>query len=118
LYASRFIFSPYKITQHREKLEQFDALCVHNSRLGNLLREYNHNIYFIDHYLKYEISPTPTFKDSGYILWVGHLEYLPALVIKLKNNSITSELLVLADLDKLPHYRNGMQNHGKIMNVF
>ncbi|MDP5030984.1 hypothetical protein [Paraglaciecola sp.] len=102
-------FSPYKITKHREKLKQFDALCIHNSRLANLLGKYNYNIYFIDHYLKYHLEPTPEFKADGFILWVGHLEYLPALVIKLKNNSISKELLVLADLEKLVHYRKGMQ---------
>lgn len=83
------------------KLTCFDSIMVHNLRLGRFIETYNKNVFEIDHYLKYKITAPSTFKNKGYILWVGHLEYLPPLFDTLKDITLTSPLKLLVDLENI-----------------
>ena len=99
----------HKLIKDTVKLPLMDGICVHNDRLGKLLNKYNNNIFFIDHYLKYELKETFEYKPSGFILWVGHLEYLPSLIIKLKSVNLKHPVKILSDLEKLKYYREGLK---------
>ena len=104
-----FFSADYKIIQHKQKLKHFDSIAIHNNRLGNELRRYNSEVYFIEHYLKYELQPYPSYKAQGDILWVGHLEYLPALIIRLNKINLKNNIVVLVDLENIDNKRAAMK---------
>ena len=100
-----FFSSPSKFEKEGTKLSVFDAICTHNSRFKKYLSRHNQNIYFIDHYLKYRLTELPTYKRDGYILWIGHMEYIPSLIAELEKFPIKHPIRCLTDLENLDRHR-------------
>jgi hypothetical protein len=99
--------SRLKIEKESEKLRLFHGIYVHNSILGEMLSKHNKNVFFINHYLKYKIDYK--YKEKGFLLWVGHLEYIPSLLLKLDENRSNHEIKVLTDLENFKTKRNNIK---------
>jgi hypothetical protein len=101
-----YFSATFKFVKEATKLSLFDAICTHNSRLDEYLARYNSRIFFIDHYLKYHLNPLPEYKESGFVLWVGHLEYLPQLIIELNRTPLIYPVKCLADLENFEAFKS------------
>ncbi len=92
---------PSTIVKNKIILSLFDAIYLHTESIKDLISQYNPNIFYIDHYLKYQLPGKRTFKQEGQILWVGHLEYLAELLKRVHELKLKpDELLILANLTR------------------
>jgi hypothetical protein len=99
-------------------LKSFSKILVHNNHLTKWLpKSCIKNVRSIDHYLKYDVFyerrnhwRDQAEKRSQFLLWVGHLEYLPTLISLLKNHPPPIDVRLLTDLEKLPIYRDKIKN--------
>jgi hypothetical protein len=89
------------IKKERAKLMCLDDVFLHNLRLKSLLKMYCSSFYEVDHHLKHSLSKNRGFIEDGYILWIGHIEYLPALMQSLDNIELGYPLKVLTDLENI-----------------
>ena len=107
---------PSELTKYSVCLSLFDGIFIHNNRLGDKIKRYNKRLFFIDHYLKYSLARQPAFKQDGFLLWIGHLEYIASLIITLRKTPLKFPIKVLSDLEKLQYYRaalhKSLQAHG------
>ena len=89
---------------YKEHFKYFDLFYIHSTRIANILTTKKKYIRFVNHYLKYSVKRGRNI-DKRNILWVGHLEYLPSLMIFFEKNHIDSkQYTVLADLEKFKYY--------------
>lgn len=96
-----YFHHPALFYKEQVKLELFDCILLHNERLlRNLPRSVEH-IAFVDHYLKYHLPFSKRYSEDGFILWVGHIEYLPPLIKALSQHNLPHPLRVLTDLENL-----------------
>lgn len=103
-----FFTHPSELIKHSVCLSLFDAIFIHNQRLSNKIKQYNKRLFFIDHYLKYSLTRQPVYKQDGFLLWIGHLEYIASLIISLKKTRLAHPIKVLSDLEKIQYYRSAL----------
>ena len=80
-------------------LRACSMLLVHSERLLPLLRPYCGATHFVEHYTRYALHEMAPYKADGFILWVGHVQYVPYLVRWLEEHPIDREVRILTDLD-------------------
>lgn len=97
-----YFHHPALFAKERVKLAQFDCILLHNERLRIHLPNDVKNVACVDHYLKYRLPEAVSFQDEGFILWIGHIEYLPPLFKALSKQELPHPLKVLTDLENLP----------------
>lgn len=97
-----------EIKRNRYILSVMDAIVVHNDILKKELSDYVSHIYSVEHYLKYKLNTKKTFIKNSYILWIGHTEYLPSLVITLHNINLNHPIKVLTDLQNFKKNKNSI----------
>ncbi|MFQ3220634.1 MAG: hypothetical protein ACI8UC_000610 [Psychromonas sp.] len=108
LYAPVDIFhSYYKFRQYKYRLKMFAGFLVHNKAVENLLRNTSKApCFFIEHYLKYQLSERNVSVKNRELLWIGHLEYIPSLLNFLKTADIPLNVRALSDLNNLSSFEN------------
>ncbi|WP_395344617.1 hypothetical protein PN836_007590 [Ningiella sp. W23] len=115
--GSKLIYFPVDIFDHpwreimyREHFKYFDAFCVHNTRTQPIFNVEDARLFFVNHHLKYE-SNRSVEQTSGQVLWIGHLEYVPSLIMYLAKLPKLAEngFCILTDLEKYEFYRHQIQ---------
>ncbi len=87
-----------QIVNCRFKLSMFDSIVLHNEHIRKFISPYAQQIFSVDHYLKYKLNIKRKYVDDGFILWIGHFEYLPSMVKALNDISLNYPVKVLTDL--------------------
>jgi hypothetical protein len=99
--------SNYTFWRYRYRLKLFSGFLIHNDRVGKLVSKFSPSpLFFIEHYLKYELDNNSFPIKNNELLWVGHLEYIPSLLKFLKEKKPQIKIRALSDLEKLSHYEN------------
>jgi hypothetical protein len=85
---------------HRDRafLEVCDLVLSHSEPLLKSLRPYCARIALIEHHGKYTLPALASYKQDGYVLWVGGLQYAPYLVDWLARHPLRREVKLLTDL--------------------
>ncbi len=92
-----FFVQKYEVEKYSPQLYLFDCVLIHCERLRLLMENYNDKVFFIDHYLKYEVDRENK-SPEDFILWIGHMQYLPALIECLSQNPLNNNLKILTDV--------------------
>lgn len=94
-----YFYLPEIVKRDRSKLLCIDSIALHNMRLKKYLGLYCHDFHAVDHHLKYHLDKKREYIEDGFVLWIGHLEYLPPLFDILAKVSIPFPLKILTDLE-------------------
>jgi len=90
---------PDHLTRHRDFLRTCAMVVVHCERLLPLMRPHCDNTHFVEHHTRYALDEMASYKDSGFVLWIGACEYLPYLVRWLERHPIEHEIKILTNID-------------------
>jgi hypothetical protein len=93
--------SPTEILHDRELLESCDLVLSHSEPLLCYLRPYCTRIALVEHHGKYTLPILSSYKQNGYVLWIGGLQYAPYLLHWLRNHPVEREVKILTDLKNL-----------------
>jgi len=77
-------------------LRDCDMIISHSARLIPFFSSCTRTEY-IDHNGKYFLDEPASFKENGYVLWVGGFQFIPYLLEFLHRHPIDAEIRVLAD---------------------
>lgn len=77
-------------------LKLCDMIISHSARLIPFFSPHARTEY-IDHNGKYFLDELASFKESGYVLWIGGFQFIPYLLEFLQIHPIDAEIKVLAD---------------------
>lgn len=96
-----YFHHPSVLERDAVKLKLLDGIVLHNERLNNSLPSSEVATFFVDHYLKYQLPVKRQFLNRNFVLWVGHIEYLPSLIETLASDKIPLPVKILTDLENL-----------------
>jgi hypothetical protein len=102
-------YRPEILIRDKVKVACFDSIAVHNLRLGELLSPFASEVFEIDHYLKYSVEKTNHYKKEGFILWIGHIEYIPPLLQSISVKPFPHPIKLLVDLENIETKRIFLQ---------
>ena len=88
--------APEDITGSAVTLRMFDMIVVHCERLKKYLQPFA-TTHMIDHHGKYTLQTMSSYKEKGYVLWVGGFQFMPYLLKWLNKNPINHELKFLTN---------------------
>ncbi|MDB1123718.1 hypothetical protein [Vibrio algarum] len=101
----KLIFVPVDIFSSKEEIHHkrsiislFDTIVIHNETIREYLRPYAHAIFNVEHYLKFDIGDKRKYIEKGNILWIGQIEYIPALLETLKDNAFKYPIVALTNI--------------------
>tara|TARA_Y100000780_G_scaffold217521_1_gene221702 strand:- start:4164 stop:5210 length:1047 start_codon:yes stop_codon:yes gene_type:complete len=119
LYFPIDIFDHYwREVLYKEHFRYFNKFLVHNTRTNAKFGVSDTYISFVNHHLKYKVSRSDTYQDRGTILWVGHLEYVPSLIMFFEQSGVSSDAFtILSDLEKYPYYENQIKHDLKAAGI-
>jgi len=80
-----------------ELLKRCSLVLSHSERLLEYLRDYC-KAQYIDHHGKFFLEQPSSYKEEGYVLWVGGLQYTPYLINWLNRFPIKAPIKLLTDL--------------------
>ena len=92
-----FFLSEGHLKNHAMLLERCSLILSHSERLLNYFNKYGKSAY-IDHHGKYFLDEPSSYKEVGYVLWVGGLQYTPYLINWIRRFPIQYPLRILTDL--------------------
>jgi hypothetical protein len=103
--GTKLIFAPIDLyTGHAEidgdraLLLNCDLLLAHSEPLLKRLRPYCARTAFVEHHGKYTLPSLATYKQNGYVLWIGGLQYAPYLLNWLAQHPLQREVKILTDI--------------------
>lgn len=103
---AKIVYCPIDFFDDRKQLDHFgpvlhecDSIISHCERLNPLLRIYNQRVFYADHNNKYALPKMASYKEDGYVLWVGGCQYTAYLLWWLKSHPIRHEVKILTDID-------------------
>jgi hypothetical protein len=101
----KVIFAPIDLYMghaeiHRDRalLERCDLVLSHSEPLLKSLRPYCARIALVEHHGKYTLPALASYKQDGYVLWIGGLQYAPYLLDWLARHPLQREVKILTDL--------------------
>lgn len=94
-----FFVSRIHVYQCSEILKACSAIVSHCEKLNNILVRYNKNIFYVDHNNKYALPHMTSYKEKGYVLWIGGCQYVAYLLNHLRLNPIKGEIKILTDIE-------------------
>lgn len=78
---------------------QCSAVLCHCERLIRLILPHCQNTHFVEHNNKFALPEMVSYKDDGFILWVGGCQYIPYLIRWLQKYPIkNNKVKILADI--------------------
>jgi len=95
-------------------LRACSAILVHSERLLPLLRPYCADTRFVEHHTRYALPELAPYKADGFILWIGHCQYIPYLLHWLAAHPLDHEVRILTDLDSARGRRAAEANAAQI----
>jgi hypothetical protein len=90
--------SPGQLAADADLLRACDMVLVHSERLLPLIRRYCSRTHFVEHHARYALPEMASYKETGFVLWVGGLQYLPYLVSWLRTHPIHHPVRILTDV--------------------
>lgn len=90
---------PDDLTRQRDFLRACAMVVVHCERLLPLMRSHCANTHFVEHHTRYALKEMASYKDTGFLLWIGACQYLPYLVRWLERHPLEHEIKILTDID-------------------
>lgn len=106
--GSRIVYCPIDFYESREQLDgdadflrECDMVLVHCERQLPLVRRLCPSTYFIEHHGRYTLPEMADFKEEGFVLWIGGVQYLAHFLSWLELNPIESEVKILTDLGRM-----------------
>jgi hypothetical protein len=103
--GSRIVYCPIdvyasqgQLAEDADRLRACDMVLVHSERLLPLIRRYCPRTHFVEHHARYALPEVASYKETGFVLWVGGLQYLPYLVSWLQAHPIHHPVRILTDV--------------------
>lgn len=103
---TKVIYCPIDHYQSRDQIQKdgmvlskIDMIVTHCERLNPLLRRYCGTIKFIDHNNKYVLPKMSTYKENGFVLWVGGCQYAAYLINFLQKHPLDIDVKICTDLE-------------------
>ena len=94
-----FFNSKIHIHQCGEVLRACDGLITHCEKLNTILHRFNPDLFYIDHNNKYALPKMASYKEKGYVLWIGGCQYVAYLLNWIKHHPIKNEIKILTDIE-------------------
>jgi hypothetical protein len=79
-------------------LRSCSAIGCHSECLMPFFRRYCDDVFFVQHHGRFSLAQVSDYKEGGYILWIGGLQYVPYLLKWLILNPIEDEIRILTDV--------------------
>lgn len=102
--GSRIVYCPIDVYASQGQLagdadflRACDMVLVHSEPLLPLIRRYCPRTHFVEHHARYALAEMAAYKETGFVLWVGGLQYLPYLVSWLQAHPIHHPVRILTD---------------------
>jgi len=80
-------------------IRQCNMILLHSERLLPIFKHYNKEVHFVEHNNKYALPEMASYKEKGFILWVGGCQYVPYLLDWVRKHPIKNEIKILSDID-------------------
>lgn len=103
---SKIVYCPIDFFNSRQHLAEcnsilrlMDSVVTHCERLNNLIKPFNNRLSYIDHNNKYALPEMASYKEKGYILWIGGCQYTAYLLQWLTKHPLNNELKILTDIE-------------------
>jgi hypothetical protein len=119
--GTKLVYCPIDAYRSADELEAdggllraCDAILVHSERLRPLLRAYCASVHFVEHHTRYALPELAPFKPDGFILWIGHCQYIPYLLHWLASHPLDHDVRLLTDLESERGRRAAARNAAQI----
>ncbi|MGH7789893.1 MAG: hypothetical protein ACRERC_23700, partial [Candidatus Binatia bacterium] len=103
-----------EIAADGELLHACSMVMVHCERLLPLLRPHCAQTHFVEHSARYALPEMAAYKDDGFVLWIGHVQYVPYLIHWLAAHPVDREIRILTDLDSEPGWERARANAARV----
>jgi hypothetical protein len=86
-----------RLCHHRESLQLCDLIVSHCERLNSYLDEYA-KVQYIDHHGRSTLTDLPSYREDGFVLWIGQICYVPWLLFHLSKYPIPFAIKILTGM--------------------
>jgi hypothetical protein len=95
-----YFTSPAEIAGHANLLSLFDVVAVHARPLADALAVHSRRVTIVEHYCKYALPTPNAYRADGFVLWVGHRQYVVHLGDWLMAHPLEAPLRILTNVPR------------------